>query len=155
MEKYAAFNEQCKSELQEMNNNIIENIKARSGDLEGWDRDEYAMKKSFEFASFEECHAFCTRVAKDAEAKDHHPEWSLSNGGKTVNVTLTTHWASKVTRLDFELAEAMNNAFTETKSSFTMYPRFTESEWASIKIGVGMFVLGVFFFKFATGTKYE
>lgn len=154
-EKYAVFNELCKSELQEMNKNIIENIVARGG-TEGWDTDMYAMKKSFEFASFEECHAFCTRVAKDAQAKDHHPEWSLSNGGKTVNVTLTSHFAQNtVTRLDFELAEAMNNAYFETKGSFKMYPRFTESEWVSMKIGVGLFVLGVFFFKFTTGTKYE
>ena len=154
-ESYAAFNEQCKSELQEMNKNIIENIVARGG-TEGWDTDLYAMKKDFEFDSFEECHAFCTRVAKDAEAKDHHPEWKLTNAGRTVSVTLTSHFAQNtVTRLDFELAEAMNTAYTETRGSFKQYPRFTEGEWASIKIGLGLFVFGTFFFKFATGTAYE
>ena len=153
--KYAIFNEQCKSELQEMNKNIIENIVARGG-TEGWDTDMYAMQKGFEFDSFEESHAFCTRVARDAEAKDHHPEWSVSNGGKTVRVKLTSHFAQNtVTRLDFELAEAMNVAFTETRGTFKMFPRFSESEWVSLKIGVGMFVLGAFFFKFVTGTKYE
>ena len=90
--KYATSNEKCKSELQEMNKNIIENIVARGG-TEGWDTDMYAMKKSFEFDTFEECHTFCTRFARDGEAKDHHPEWKLSNGGKTVNVTLTSHFA--------------------------------------------------------------
>lgn len=155
LEKYAAFNEQCKSELQEMNKNIIENIVARGG-TEGWETDMYAMKKDFEFDSFEECHAFCTRVAKDAEAKDHHPEWKLTNSGKTVSVKLTSHFAENtVTRLDFELAEAMNNAFTETRGTFKMFPRFTEGEWASIKIGVGLFVLTSFFFKFVTGYPYE
>jgi pterin-4a-carbinolamine dehydratase len=40
---------------------------------------------------------------------DHHPEWKLSNNGLTVDVRLTSHFAgNKVTRLDFELAEAMN-----------------------------------------------
>ena len=154
-ESYRQFNEQCKGELQEMNKNIIENIVARGG-TEGWDTDMYAMKKTFEFDSFEECHAFMMRVAKDAEEKDHHPEWNLSNRGKTVNVKLTSHFADNtVTRLDFELAEAMNNAFTETRGSYKMYPMFTPDQWASIKIGAGLFTFGVFAFKFMTGTKYE
>lgn len=66
LEKHALFNEGCKAELQEMNKNIIENIVNRGG-TEGWDTDMYAMKKSFEFDSFEEAQAFCLRVAKDAE----------------------------------------------------------------------------------------
>ena len=154
-EKYAAFNEQCKAEQKEMNNNIIENIANRGG-TEGWDVDDYSMRKNFEFDSFEECQAFVMRVAKDAEEKDHHPEWSLSNGGKTVNVKLTSHFANNtVTRLDVQLAEDMNNAFTETRSSFKMFPMFTPSQWASIKIGAGMLVFGMFVFKFMTGSNYE
>ena len=152
---YAAFNEQCQGELQEMNKNIIENIVARGG-TDGWDTQVEAMKKSFEFDSFEECQAFIMRVAKDAEAKDHHPEWSLSNGGKTVDVRLTSHFAGNtVTRLDFELAEAMNTANDEIRSGFKMYPMFTPEEWSSIKIGLGLFVFGSFAFKFMTGTNYE
>lgn len=138
-----------------MNKNIIENIVNRGG-TEGWDTDMYAMKKTFEFDSFEESHAFMMRVAKDAEAKDHHPEWSLSNGGKTVNVKLTSHFADNtVTRLDFELAEAMNDAYTETRGSYKMYPFLRPDQWASIKIGAGLFTFGVFAFKFMTGTNYE
>lgn len=152
-ESYAVFNENCKAELQEMNKNIIENIIHRGG-TEGWDSDMYAMKKTFEFTSFEEAQAFCLRVAKDAEEKDHHPEWSLS--GFNVTVKLTSHFAENtVTRLDFEIAEAMNNAFTETKGSYKMYPMFQPSQWASIKIGLAMGALGVFFIKFMTGTGYE
>ena len=122
---YAAFNEQCQSELQEMNTNIIDNIVARGGN-DGWDMKNDALVKSFDFDSFEECQAFVMRVAKDAEAKDHHPEWSVTNGGKTVDVMLTSHFAGNtVTRLDFELAEAMNNAHDEVRGSFKMYPWFT------------------------------
>ena len=83
-----------------MNNNIIENIANRGG-TEGWDVDEFSMRKTFEFDSFEECQAFVMRVAKDAEEHDHHPEWNLSDGGKTLNVKLTSHFANNtVTRLD-------------------------------------------------------
>ena len=96
------------------------------------------------------------RVGRDAENLDHHPEWSLSDGGKTVNVTLTSHFAQNtVTRLDFEMAEAMNNAYTETASTFRMFPWITDSQWSSIKIGTAMFVFGSFFVKFVTGTNYE
>ena len=63
------------------------------------------------------------RVGKDADAKDHHPEWSTADGGRTVKARLTSHFAQNtVTRLDFELAEAMNNAYTETRGTFKMYP---------------------------------
>ena len=154
-EQYTAFNEQCKAELQEMNKNIIENIVARGG-TEGWDTDIYALTRKFEFDSFEECQAFIMRVAKDAELKDHHPEWSTADGGRSVNVKLTSHFAQNtVTRLDFELAECMNTAYTEVRGSFKMYPRLTAEQWSSVRIGLGMFVLGTFFFKFVTGTNYE
>ena len=54
---------------------------------------------------------------------DHHPEWRLSNGGRTVDVKLTSHFANNtVTRLDFQLAEAMNEAYTLTNSTFVMFP---------------------------------
>lgn len=155
LESYAVFNEQCKVELQEMNKNIIENIVARGG-TEGWETTPNAMTKSFEFNSFEEGQAFVMRVARDAESKDHHPEWSAVNGGRVINVTLTSHFAQNtVTRLDFELAECMNNAYTEVQGSFKMYPYLQPEQWASVKIGVGMFVFGMFAFKFMTGTSYE
>ena len=138
-----------------MNKNLIENIVAAGG-TEGWDIDTYAMKKNFEFDSFEECQAFIMRVAKDAEDKDHHPEWNLTNGGKTVNVKLTSHFAENtVTRLDFQLAECMNNAYEETRGTFKMFPMFTPGQWASIKIGAGLFTFGVFAIKFMTGSNYE
>lgn len=138
-----------------MNKNIIENIVARGG-TEGWETTPNAMTKSFEFNSFEEGQAFVMRVARDAENKDHHPEWSTSHGGRVINATLTSHFAQNtVTRLDFELAECMNNAHTEVQGTFKMYPYLDPKQWASLKIGVGMFVISVFAFKFMTGTSYE
>jgi 4a-hydroxytetrahydrobiopterin dehydratase len=47
-----------------------------------------------------------TRVALVAERMDHHPEWS--NVYRTVEVTLSTHDAGGLTRLDVELARAMD-----------------------------------------------
>ena len=138
-----------------MNKNIIDNIADRGGS-EGWDATEDYLKKSFAFNSFEEAQAFCQAVRNFCNEKDHHPEWSTSDGGCTINVTLTSHFAgNKVTRLDFELAEAMNNAYTVTAGHHRMHPRLDKGQWASLKIGVGAFVLGSLFFSVVTGTGHE
>ena len=153
--KHAAFNERCAGELQEMNKNIIDNIVDRGGS-EGWDTTEDYLKKSFNFDSFEEAQAFCQGVRNFCNEKDHHPEWSTANGGRTVNVTLTSHFAgNKVTRLDFELAEAMNDAYTLTAGRHQMHPRIDTKQWASFKIGVGVFVLGSVLLRLATGSDHE
>jgi hypothetical protein len=47
-----------------------------------------------------------SRAALVAEKNDHHPEWK--NVYKTVEVVLATHDAGGVTRLDIDLAKAMN-----------------------------------------------
>src|SRR5580692_7449102 len=64
-----------------------------------------AIAKTFVFADFNAAFGFMTRAALVAEKMDHHPEWS--NVYKTVQVTLSTHDAGGVTRLDVALAEAM------------------------------------------------
>ena len=76
--------------------------------LNGWSeiagRD--AITKKFIFKDFNQAFGFMTRAALVAEKKDHHPEWK--NVYKTVEVVLATHDAGGVTRLDVELARAMN-----------------------------------------------
>jgi 4a-hydroxytetrahydrobiopterin dehydratase len=63
------------------------------------------LKKRFVFADFTSAFAFMTRVAKVAEAMDHHPNWS--NAYKVVRVALRTHSADGLTTLDFRLASRM------------------------------------------------
>lgn len=77
-------------------------------EVPGWaempDRD--AIRRVFTFKDFSEAFAFMTRAALKAEQMDHHPEWS--NVYRTVEVKLATHDAGGVTRLDIDLARAMN-----------------------------------------------
>jgi 4a-hydroxytetrahydrobiopterin dehydratase len=77
-------------------------------ELTGWSevsgRDAFA--KTFSFKDFNEAFGFMARVALVAEKSDHHPEWR--NVYKTVEVVLSTHDADGVTRLDVDLAKAMN-----------------------------------------------
>lgn len=88
-----------------MNKTVLapEEIAAALKDLPGWKLEDGALAKAFAFGSFREAFAFMTRVAFEAEALDHHPDWS--NGYDTVRIRLTTHsLGNKVTAKDAELA---------------------------------------------------
>ena len=76
--------------------------------LRGWKklRGRDAICKKFTFADFNAAFGWMARVACQAEKLDHHPEWA--NVYKTVEVTLTTHDAGGVSRLDIELARFMD-----------------------------------------------
>jgi 4a-hydroxytetrahydrobiopterin dehydratase len=65
-----------------------------------------AISKTFAFKDFNEAFGFMVRIALIAEKKDHHPEWR--NVYKTVEVVLSTHDAGGLTRLDIDLAKAMD-----------------------------------------------
>jgi 4a-hydroxytetrahydrobiopterin dehydratase len=81
---------------------------AALAELQGWSETtgREAIARTFIFRDFNEAFGFMTRAALVAEKKDHHPEWK--NVYKTVEVVLATHDAGGVTRLDVELARAMN-----------------------------------------------
>lgn len=138
LREYEAYNEKCKGDLQQMNENKIDNIIARGG-TEGWDTigELDALSKTFQFETFEQANYFVHQVGIFAETKDHHPEWSIKNGGRDVTVRLTSHFANnKVTLFDFELAQSMNTEFKRA-AKFNAFPRFTSSQYVSAAVAVG------------------
>ena len=66
----------------------------------------HAISKKFKFKSFIQAFSWMTSVAIIAEKMDHHPEWA--NVYNTVEVTLTTHSAGGLTKLDLALARKMD-----------------------------------------------
>jgi 4a-hydroxytetrahydrobiopterin dehydratase len=74
----------------------------------GWggvpDRD--GIRKIWKFRSFSEAWGFMSRAALIAEKMDHHPKWT--NVYNTVDVTLTTHSADGLSRLDIDLAKKLD-----------------------------------------------
>jgi 4a-hydroxytetrahydrobiopterin dehydratase len=86
----------------------VEARKAALNELSGWVETpgREAIARTFTFKDFNEAFGFMARAALVAEKHDHHPEWR--NVYKTVEVVLATHDAGGVTKLDIQLARAMN-----------------------------------------------
>lgn len=78
-------------------------ITAACEKLAGWTFERDALTKTFTFGSFREAISFMVRVGFEAEALNHHPEWT--NVYHRVVVRLNTHDAGgKVTAKDVDLA---------------------------------------------------
>lgn len=65
-----------------------------------------AIRKVLKFSNFSEAWGFMARAALVAEKLNHHPEWK--NVYNTVDITLTTHDCHGLSRLDIDLAVAMD-----------------------------------------------
>ena len=85
-------------------------IQAALADLPGWTFKRDALAKTFQLKNFREAMGFMVRAAFEAEAMNHHPEWT--NVYNNVAVRLNTHDAGgKVTAKDVELAGRIEKVF--------------------------------------------
>lgn len=74
--------------------------------LPGWKHEDGALLRTYVFGSFREALSFMVRAGFEAEAMDHHPDWT--NIYNRVAVRLNTHDAGgKVTARDVELARRL------------------------------------------------
>ena len=81
-----------------------EQVTQALAELQGWeyDEEEQAITRWLAFHDFAQAFAFMTRVALEAERRQHHPEWfNLYN---RVEISFTTHDAGGVTARDIEFA---------------------------------------------------
>ena len=79
-------------------------IQAAVATLPGWSFKRDALAKEFKFGSFREALSFMVRAGFEAEAMNHHPEWT--NVYNRVALRLNTHDAGgRVTGKDVELAK--------------------------------------------------
>ncbi|MDP1539267.1 MAG: 4a-hydroxytetrahydrobiopterin dehydratase [Moraxellaceae bacterium] len=67
-----------------------------------WEIKEGKLYTELRFPNFVSAFGFMTQVAIIAEKLNHHPEWS--NVYNKVQIYLTTHDVSGISKLDFELA---------------------------------------------------
>lgn len=79
------------------------------GALPDWSlaSDGRAITRDLRFKDFATAFGFMTAVALEAQAADHHPDWS--NAWSTVRITLTTHAAGGLTERDTSLAARIDH----------------------------------------------
>lgn len=77
-------------------------IQRALGKLPGWARRGDTISKTYQFKAFPEGIAFIGKVAKAAEAADHHPDIDIRF--TKVLIALSTHTAGGVTQMDLDLA---------------------------------------------------
>ncbi len=84
-------------------------ISAALASLPGWSVSAGKLRREFTCRDFRDAFGKMTSVAQAAEAMNHHPDWS--NSWNKVTIELTTHSASGLTALDFELAHKIQVIF--------------------------------------------
>ena len=83
-----------------------DDIDARLGTLDGWERSGDAIVKRFAFKDFAQALAFLNRLAGPAEAMNHHPDVAIH--WNEVTLTLWTHASGGLTHRDFDLARVID-----------------------------------------------
>lgn len=82
-------------------------IKDRLKDMDGWEYNENAIHTTIEFKDFKDAFSVMTRIAFEAEAQNHHPDWA--NVYNKLQISLSTHDAGGVTENDFTLARTIDS----------------------------------------------
>ena len=77
-------------------------IQRALGTLPGWSRRMDVLTKTFTWPTFAQGIAFVSRVAKAADAMNHHPDIDIRY--TKVTCALSTHDAGGITERDLELA---------------------------------------------------
>jgi 4a-hydroxytetrahydrobiopterin dehydratase len=77
-------------------------IKVELATLTGWSRAGDVLVKTFTFPKFADGIAFVGRVAKAADAADHHPDIDIRY--TKIKIALSTHDAGGITTADAKLA---------------------------------------------------
>jgi 4a-hydroxytetrahydrobiopterin dehydratase len=82
-------------------------IQRALGSLPGWSRRGDVLTKTFSFAKFMDGIDFVVRIARLADAANHHPDVDIRY--TKVIVTLSTHDAGGITQNDLDLAKDIEN----------------------------------------------
>ncbi|HEY6419356.1 MAG TPA: 4a-hydroxytetrahydrobiopterin dehydratase [Candidatus Binataceae bacterium] len=83
--------------------------------LEGWQQKDNAIVKRYQFKELLDGIKFVNRVAKIAEAADHHPDILINY--TRVTFTCSTHSEGGITDKDFKLASDIEAAYKSAQKS--------------------------------------
>ncbi|MEW7291700.1 4a-hydroxytetrahydrobiopterin dehydratase [Aquimarina sp. 2304DJ70-9] len=82
-------------------------IQEKLKEVDGWEYHDNAIHTTFEFNDFKDAFSVMTRIAFEAEAQQHHPDWS--NVYNKLQISLSTHDAGGITENDFNLAKTIDH----------------------------------------------
>lgn len=86
-----------------------DDVDAAAQTLDGWQRQDGALRRSITFDSFLDGIEGVRRIAELAELADHHPDIDIR--WRTVNLALSTHSEGGITDKDVELARHIDALF--------------------------------------------
>ena len=81
-------------------------VRAKVAKLRSWTLRGSVISRSFRFRDFASAMRFVNKVARIAEAANHHPDIVINYN--KVRLALTTHDEGGLTRKDFKLASEIN-----------------------------------------------
>ena len=87
-------------------------IQRALGALPGWSRRRNVLTKTFAWPTFAQGIEFVGRVARAADAMNHHPDIDIRY--TKVTCTLSTHDAAGITELDLKLAAEIEQVAAES-----------------------------------------
>lgn len=79
-----------------------EEVDSAAAHLDGWQRDDGALRRSVKFATFLDGIDAVRRVAEHAEREDHHPDIDIR--WRTITFALATHSEGGITAKDIQMA---------------------------------------------------
>ena len=85
-------------------------IPARLGALQGWEREGNWIRKEYRFPDFAGAMEFVNHVARMAEEIDHHPDIDIRYD--RVRLMTSTHSSGGLTEMDFDLARRIDAGAT-------------------------------------------
>jgi 4a-hydroxytetrahydrobiopterin dehydratase len=81
-------------------------VKAASSAVKEWKKQSAEIRRMFEFKDFAGAMEFVNKVARVAEAANHHPDIDIR--WNKVTLALTTHSSGGLTQNDFDLAKQID-----------------------------------------------
>lgn len=85
-----------------------EEVDAELASLVGWQREGTVISRAFTMTNFKDITAFLNHLVRTITEQNHHPDFSLDTGTRTVAVHVTTHSEGAVTRADLLFARTLN-----------------------------------------------
>ena len=83
-----------------------EQIKTALTSVKGWQKQSVEIRRTFEFKNFAAAMEFVKKVARVADAANHHPDIDIR--WNKVTLALATHSEGGLTQKDFDLAQQID-----------------------------------------------